>query len=200
MKLSVYDPPMCCPTGVCGPAVDPALPRIAADLDWLAKQGIVVERFNLAQQPAAFAQNPVVKQLLAADGNDCLPLILVDGAVACAGSYPTRDKLAAMVNLPYTAAPSLMSDAVAELVAIGASIASNCEPCFRFHYDKARKLGVSKEDMAVAVAVAKGVKETPARSILEMADRYLKSDTTGESVMLAMAAKNHPSNPGGKCC
>lgn len=200
MKLSVYDPPMCCPTGVCGPAVDPVLPRFAADLDWLAKQGISVERFNLAQQPAAFAQNPVVKHVLAADGNECLPLILVDGAVVSKGSYPSRDQLAAMVNLPYAPTPSMFSDAVAELVAIGASIASNCEPCFRYHYDKARKLGVSKDDMALAVAIAQGVKETPARSILDLADRYLKSKTANEPAALTMATQVSTPKPDGKCC
>lgn len=200
MKLSVYDPPMCCPTGVCGPAVDPALPRFAADLDWLAKQGIIVERFNLAQQPAAFVQNPVVKQLLAADGNDCLPLILVDGAVANAGSYPPREKLAAMVNLPYKATPTLISEAVGELVAIGASIASNCEPCFRYHYDQARKLGVSKEDMASAVAIAQSVKEAPARSILELSDRYLKSNSDSEPATLTMAKETPTLHRSGKCC
>ena len=28
--LQVFDPPMCCSTGVCGPQVDPELPRFAA--------------------------------------------------------------------------------------------------------------------------------------------------------------------------
>ena len=57
-KLALYDPPMCCSTGVCGPVVDPVLPRVTADLDWLKRQGIQVERYNLAQQPQAFASNP----------------------------------------------------------------------------------------------------------------------------------------------
>ena len=78
-KLAVYDPPMCCSTGVCGPAVDPVLPRVTADLDWLKRQGVQVERYNLAQQPQAFASNPMVMAALREHGNDCLPLILVDG-------------------------------------------------------------------------------------------------------------------------
>jgi len=198
MKMSVYDPAMCCSTGVCGPAVDPKLPRFAADLEWLGTQGITVERFNLAQQPAAFAQNPVVKEMLSKQGNDCLPLILVDGAVVSTGSYPSRERLAAFVNLSYASVPGIFTDAVSELVAIGAAIASNCEPCFRFHYDKARKLGVSKEDMALAVAIAQGVKETPAKSILDLADRYLKSKAGDELATLPMAAANSKSS--GKCC
>jgi AhpD family alkylhydroperoxidase len=198
MKLSVYDPPMCCPTGVCGPAVDPAIVRFAADLEWLQRQGIEIERFNLAQQPAAFAQNPSVSQVLRSEGNDCLPLVMVDGVITTKGSYPSREKLAEMAHLTFKLTPTLVTEAVAELIAIGASIASNCEPCFRYHYDKARKLGVSREDMALAVAIAQGVKETPAKSILDLADKYLKSKTTNEPVALPMATID--SKPSGKCC
>ncbi len=73
-------------------------------------------------------------------------------------------------------APSLYSPAVAELVAVGAAIASNCEPCFKYHYDKARKLGVSLDDMTAAVNTAQAVKQAPAQAILKLADRFLHSD------------------------
>ncbi len=98
-RLALYDPPMCCSTGVCGPVIDPVLPRIAADLDWLKRQGVDVERYNLAQQPQAFATNAVVTAALRAQGNDCLPLVVVDGQVASLGSYPTRTELARLVGL-----------------------------------------------------------------------------------------------------
>ncbi len=92
--IQVYDKPMCCSTGVCGPQVDPVLPRFAADLAWLKSQGHQVERFNLAQQPAAFVQNPEVQQILAAQGTDCLPLITIDGRIVSRSEYPSRDTLA----------------------------------------------------------------------------------------------------------
>ena len=92
--IQVYDKPMCCSTGVCGPQVDPVLPRFAADLAWLKSQGHQVERFNLAQQPAAFVQNSEVQQLLASHGTDCLPLITVDGRIVSRSEYPSRDMLA----------------------------------------------------------------------------------------------------------
>ncbi len=98
-KLAVYDPPMCCSTGVCGPAVDPVLPRLAADLAWLKRQGVQVERYNLAQQPQAFASNPTVTAALREHGNGCLPLILVDGRVASRGSYPERAELAQLAGI-----------------------------------------------------------------------------------------------------
>lgn len=67
----------------------------------------------------------------------------------------------------------IMNEAVTELVAIGAAMACNCEPCFKFHYDKARRLGVSVEDMRAAVNTALSVKSTPHRLLVETAERYL---------------------------
>jgi len=91
--IEVYDKPMCCSTGVCGPKVDPVLPRFAADLEWLKSQGHRVERFNLAQQPDAFVRNKEVHELVASLGTSCLPLIVVDGRIVSRRGYPSREML-----------------------------------------------------------------------------------------------------------
>jgi len=161
-KIEVYDPAMCCSTGVCGPVVDPVLPRFAADLDWLKAQGVTVERFNLAQQPGMFTKNEIVKGALTENGTDCLPLILVDGRIVSRGAYPTRDELAEFCGLGPHEQRRIYSPLVAELIAIGASIASNCMPSFDYHYRKARELGLSNEDIALAVRTALGVKQASA--------------------------------------
>ncbi len=198
---------MCCSTGVCGPNPDPVLPRFAADLKWLAGQGLVVERFNLAGEPQAFASNEKVKTALVEYGNECLPLILVDDAVVSRGCYPSREELAGFVDLQDDEISPLYTDAVGELVAIGAAIASNCEPCFKFHFDKARKLGVSLADMARAVETAQAVRENPARSVLELANRFLKRDERakpapeGLPVMQSdCSAPGTASGENGGCC
>ena len=98
-RVEVFDPPMCCSTGVCGPKVDPALVRFVADLHWLANQRIAVERYNLAQQPQAFAANALVKSALREHGNDCLPLVLLDGAIVSQGRYPSRDELVRLTGV-----------------------------------------------------------------------------------------------------
>jgi len=97
--LQVFDPPMCCSTGVCGPSVDPELARFSGDLEWLKTQGVEVRRFILAQNPGAFVQHPGVQQALAARGNDCLPLLLVDDRVAVEGAHPSREILAALTGV-----------------------------------------------------------------------------------------------------
>jgi hypothetical protein len=91
--IQVFDPAMCCSTGVCGVDVDQKLVSFAADADWAKKNGAQIERFNLAQQPMAFAENAVVKGFLERSGEQALPLVLVDGEVALAGRYPSRAEL-----------------------------------------------------------------------------------------------------------
>lgn len=104
MRLEVFDPPLCCPTGICGPSVDPELVRFNSDLAWLSEQGVGVDRFNLAQQPQAFAANPQVADLLGKTGIAALPLVLCEGAVVTTGSYPTREALATAAGLATAAA------------------------------------------------------------------------------------------------
>ena len=106
-SLQVFDRPLCCSTGICGPEVDPALVALAADLAWLARKGVAVERINPAQQPLAFAANPTVREELHTHGNDCLPLVLVDGVVVSRGQLPGRVQLAAWTGVPAEATVAL---------------------------------------------------------------------------------------------
>ena len=97
--IRVFDPPMCCSTGICGPAIDAPLARFAADLGWLKRQGVSVERFNLSQQPAAFVEDAAVRAALESRGEVSLPLVKVDGDIKSSGSYPSRDALAAWAGI-----------------------------------------------------------------------------------------------------
>lgn len=92
--IQVFDPALCCGTGVCGVDVEQALVSFSADAAWAKQNGARIERFNLAQQPMAFAENSTVKGFLERSGEDALPLVLVDGEVAMAGRYPDRGELA----------------------------------------------------------------------------------------------------------
>ena len=102
-RIDVFDPPMCCSSGVCGAEVDPLVAAFAADLDWLTSQGVAVNRHNLAQDPGAFVTTPAVQEALQRDGETCLPLVLVDGKVAGQGVYPRRAELASLAGLTASA-------------------------------------------------------------------------------------------------
>ena len=47
--VQVYDKPMCCSTGVCGPDVDPVLPKFAADLDWLNGRRVNIASYQVRE-------------------------------------------------------------------------------------------------------------------------------------------------------
>ena len=102
--IQVFDPAMCCSTGVCGPEVDTKLVQFAADLDWLKTQNVIVQRHNLSQNPAAYVENKTVQSALADQGEAALPVILVNGKVAATGRYPDRAELAGWFNLKASAA------------------------------------------------------------------------------------------------
>ena len=109
-KLKVFDPPLCCSTGICGASVDQALIDIAADLEWVKSNGASVERFNLGQQPLAFVETPAVKSALETQGNEVLPVTLLDDAVVLTGRYPTRSDLAGWLGLAVPGEPAKASD------------------------------------------------------------------------------------------
>lgn len=106
-KVNVFDKPMCCSSGVCGPEVDPVLVRFSADLLWLSRQGVEIERLNPAQQPQAFAESKLVRQELEAHGAACLPVVAVDGEVVSRGVYPTRAELAGWAGVSCATLPQL---------------------------------------------------------------------------------------------
>jgi hypothetical protein len=92
--IEIFDRPLCCSTGICGPSVDPALVQFAADLDWLKGHGVEVQRYNLAFEPGAFTQHEDVKEALRAGQVACLPIVRVDDRIVSQGRYPGRDELA----------------------------------------------------------------------------------------------------------
>ena len=99
-SIQVFDPSLCCSTGVCGVDVDQQLVDFSADVDWAKRNGLTIERLNLSQQPVDFAQNAAVRGILERSGEEALPVILVDGQVALTGRYPTRGELARWAGLP----------------------------------------------------------------------------------------------------
>ena len=98
-KLTIFDPAMCCDTGVCGVDADTALIEFSSDIDWLQKNGVEVQRFNLAQEPAAFINDPLIKTEINASGESCLPLFVLEGEIISRGVYPDRKQLQSWMGI-----------------------------------------------------------------------------------------------------
>ena len=92
-RVEIFDPAMCCSTGVCGPGVDPELLRMATIISNLQKAGKDISRHNLSDEPQFYVENKAVNEVLLNEGVDALPITLVDGKVMKKGGYPSNDEL-----------------------------------------------------------------------------------------------------------
>lgn len=102
-RLEIFEPAMCCATGVCGPSIDPELMRVAMVLNGISKDGIDIKRHNLSSEPQNFIACKVVSDMLTKDGVDVLPITLLDGEFMKAKAYPTNEEFALWLGLKVAA-------------------------------------------------------------------------------------------------
>jgi hypothetical protein len=93
MKIEIYDPPMCCSSGLCGPSLDPVLVKMNDAVLALQKQGVEVKRFNLSQQIKEVMSNKAVAELIQKNGKKILPVTFINGQVFRTGEYPSYEDL-----------------------------------------------------------------------------------------------------------
>jgi hypothetical protein len=98
-KMAIYEPAMCCSTGLCGVGVNPDLLRISTILNALNKQGVVVDRYNLTSAPMKFVTNLAINNLINKEGVAALPATVVDGQIVIKGRYPTNEEIAKWLNV-----------------------------------------------------------------------------------------------------
>ena len=104
-KILIYDPAMCCSTGVCGPSVDKELLRVATVIESLTQKGADISRFSLSGQPKAFVENQLINDQLKQNGPEILPITLVDDQIAKTKSYPTNEEFADWTGLDINIQP-----------------------------------------------------------------------------------------------
>lgn len=98
-KMYIYEPAMCCPTGLCGVGVDKELLRISTVLSNLEKNGVKVERYNLTNSPQEFVKNEGINKLIMEKGIEILPVTMVDDVVVKTGSYPTNEEITKFLDV-----------------------------------------------------------------------------------------------------
>ena len=92
-KIEIFDPAMCCSTGLCGTNINPELMRIAVVIETLKKRGVTVVRHNLRDEPQVYVSNTTINEYLQKHGAEALPITLVDGEVAVSKGYPTTQQM-----------------------------------------------------------------------------------------------------------
>ena len=99
-KMCIYEPALCCETGLCGVNVDPELLRVSTVLNTLKNEGVEIERFNLNSAPMEFVKNNIVNQYLNDKGVEGLPVVTLDGDIVIEGRYPANDEILTLLKLP----------------------------------------------------------------------------------------------------
>lgn len=99
-KMQIFEPAMCCDTGLCGVSVDPELLRISTVLNALKKNGVAVDRFNLSSAPMAFVNNKTINVFINEKGVEELPAVIVDEKIVITGRYPTNEEIVSLLEIP----------------------------------------------------------------------------------------------------
>lgn len=105
-KMIIFEPSMCCSTGVCGPGVDRQLLRVSTVINNLKNNGILVERYNVSSNPQIFVDNKTINKMLDEDGIDVLPVTMVDDVVVKTKTYPTDEEFSKLLEVPVSSLKS----------------------------------------------------------------------------------------------
>src|SRR6056297_1988983 len=190
ISIEVFDPAMCCSTGVCGPDVDESLADFANDVKWLKSQGVNVQRFNLGQEPEAFKMNPQVLSRLQKGGSEVLPIIFVNDEIVSEGGYPDReslirwtkkigyDKIESEKEEP-AVSETLNTEKTEILIAIGAAVASGNTEDLKIMFEQGLESGISKDDLSKAMQTGLNIRQKPLTNIVETANELLGVPSNG---------------------
>lgn len=98
VAVEIFDPPMCCPTGLCGPTLDETLLTVNEMVLTLQGEGVEVARYQMTSHPHAFLNNGEVMKLVREQQMAALPITVVDGRLVKVGAYPTLDEVRTALN------------------------------------------------------------------------------------------------------
>lgn len=99
-KMQIYEPAMCCPTGLCGVGIDPELLRVSTVLASLEKNGVKVDRYNLTSFPQEFVNNIDINKRITDEGVEVLPIVVVDRKIVITKRYPRNDEFIKLLDIP----------------------------------------------------------------------------------------------------
>ncbi len=98
VNVEIFDPPMCCPTGLCGPTLDQTLLDVNEMILSLKSAGVSIERYQMTSHPYAFLNNAAVMRLVQSQQMAALPITLVNGQLIKSGAYPSLAEVQSALN------------------------------------------------------------------------------------------------------
>lgn len=179
MTLEVYDPAMCCSTGVCGPDVDDALVNFANEVKWLKSQGVDVQRYNLGQEPEAFKSNPEVITRLQKEGSDILPIITVNGSIVSEGGYPSREQVVHWLGISVSEDANPSNEKQQVLRTLKQSVIQGDLDQMRDRFQFGEQLGISKQELVNTIQDAINERQQATKMTVDAANELLGVSSNG---------------------
>lgn len=179
MTLEVYDPAMCCSTGVCGPDVDDALVNFANEVKWLKSQGVDVQRYNLGQEPEAFKSNPEVITRLQKEGSDILPIITVNGSIVSEGGYPSREQVVHWLGISVSEDATPSNEKQQVLRTLKQSVIQGDLDQMRDRFQFGEQLGISKQELVNTIQDAINERQQATKMTVDAANELLGVSSNG---------------------
>ncbi len=179
MTLEVYDPAMCCSTGVCGPDVDDALVNFANEVKWLKSQGVDVQRYNLGQEPEAFKSNPEVITRLQKEGSDILPIITVNGSVVSEGGYPSRDQVVDWLGISVSENATPSNEKQQVLRTLKQSVIQGDLDQMRDRFQFGEQLGIPKPELVNTIQDAINERQQTTKMTVDAANELIGVSSNG---------------------
>jgi len=176
--IEVYDPAMCCSTGVCGPDVDDEIVDFANDVKWLKKQGVEVKRYNLGQEPEQFKMCVPVLTRLQKEGSDALPIILVNGEMVSEGGYPDRKQLTDWLNINYEKTNDEAPTSKL-LNALKVAVTNGNEGDMRALFEEGKEKGVAIQKLVDAMQNGINKRQQKTQATLQTANELLGVPSNG---------------------
>jgi hypothetical protein len=96
--IEIFDPPLCCPTGLCGPSLDQTLLDVSEMIQRFQSEGYSIKRYQMTSHPQAFISNPEVMRLVREKQMDALPITMVHGKVIKIAGYATQGEIQAKLE------------------------------------------------------------------------------------------------------
>lgn len=98
-SIKIYEPVMCCNTGVSGVGIDSELMRMSKLMKIFMKHNLDVKRLDLSKTPKEFMENNEVMNLIKENKSDMLPITVVDNKIVLSGRYPSNEEFADFLDI-----------------------------------------------------------------------------------------------------
>ena len=155
--------------------------QFEAGLQWLESRGARIERHAISLEGPLTIDNGTVKTAIELQGEDSLPIVVLDGTIISMGGHPTRSEILVCAGYSASDDPGFTQELSTLAANMRAALAANNATKFILHCEQGLSLGLRTEDLRSIVESAKSVSsEAIPEDTLAKVEQFLAFGPTGK--------------------